>query len=174
MKIIKRLLLAIFILVFGVAFCALSLGFFADTNYKGNEFVVLPYSADQVWTVLDDTERYSSSCHEVKSMRMLPSDENGLKSWEENTGLWGTMTYQIRESIPAQKMVIEMTRSDFGLSGFWTFLLTEENNTTKIELQEESEARELPMRSILSILGRKGNMKLLLRALEKEVKKTNL
>ncbi|HRO75085.1 MAG TPA: hypothetical protein PLP27_02920 [Crocinitomicaceae bacterium] len=65
-----------------------------------------------------------------------------------------------------------MVKSDFGLSGVWTFNLEEKNGETVVSLREASDARGLLMRSILNAIGRNGNQKLLLMTLDKEVKKS--
>lgn len=65
-----------------------------------------------------------------------------------------------------------MVKSDFGLSGVWTFNLEEKNGETVVSLREVSDARDLLIRSILNAIGRNGNQKLLLMTLDKEVKKS--
>ncbi len=65
-----------------------------------------------------------------------------------------------------------MVKSDFGLSGVWTFNLEEKNGEIVVSLREVSDARGLLIRSILNAIGRNGNQKLLLMTLDKEVKKS--
>jgi|GEM_PF-1686692 len=170
-KITKRVLLittgaiALFFIVL------LTFGSFAEIHYNGTETKVIKATPEQVWNVLSNVERYSGSRHEVKRVEVLSRDENGVKSWKEHTNLHGAMTYQALEEIPNEKMVIQMVKSDFGLSGIWTFTLKEENGETVVSLHEDSDAKGLLMRSILNALGRNANQKLLLMTLEKEVKK---
>jgi ribosome-associated toxin RatA of RatAB toxin-antitoxin module len=171
-KITKRTLLIIagvIVLFFAVL---LTFGAFADIHYEGTETKTIAGTPEQVWSVLTDVERYSGARHEVKRVEILPVDEKGLKAWREHTNIHGAMTYQVLEEIPREKMTIQMVKSDFGLSGVWTFNLEEKNGETVVSLREVSDARDLLMRSILNAIGRNGNQKLLLMTLDKEVKKS--
>jgi len=143
-------------------------GMLADPQFSGSKSVIVEAPPAKVWELLNDTERFSESRHEVDDAEMLPDTPEGRKSWIEHTRLLGTMTYEITRETPGKLLRIRMLKSDFGMSGDWTFKLFPQGKQTKVTLTENSSTKGLFMRSILNVLGRDANMGLLLRALQKE------
>lgn len=158
----------IFLILLSVFFIG---GYFANPNFSSSKTIIIKKSPNIVWNVLNDTKRFSEGRHEVKKFEFLPKTKKGLKSWKEHASFFGAMTYEIKEEIPNKKLSIDMIDSGFGMTGNWTFLLTDTLENTKVELIEKSKNSGILMRSILNTLGRDANMRLLLRHLAKEADK---
>ena len=142
-------------------------GMIADPKFSGSKSITVHASAEQVWALINDTKNFSESRHEVDKTEMLPDTPKGYASWREHTKLLGTMTYEVTRKIPGKLLEIHMLRSDFGMSGHWTFkLVPTGKKETKVILAENSSTDGLFMRSVLNLLGRSANMGLLLRAVE--------
>jgi hypothetical protein len=148
-------------------------GLLANPSYTGSRSIVVDSSPQEVWDLLDNTERFSTSRHEVYKFEMLEENNEGHKQWREHARLWGAMNYEIKQQNPEKSLTIEMTSSDFGMSGIWEFVLIPEGAKTKVELTEKSRNEGLLMRCILATVGRDANMGLLLRVVEKQLQKGN-
>ena len=70
-------------------------------------------------------------------------------------------------------MTVEMTESCFGMIGTWSFLLTDTDNGLAIVIHEDSITDGFMMRGILSLIGRDGNLKLQLKAIEIALNETD-
>lgn len=144
-------------------------GMLANPEFSGTKSITVDQSPDVVWALMDDTQRFSESRHEVEKTEMLRLTSKGFKSWREHTPLLGTMTYEITKQIPGKMITIHMIESDFGMTGEWVFKIIPSEGKTQIVLTEKSSTDGLLMRSVLNVLGRDANMGLLLGALKKEL-----
>ncbi len=149
-------------------------GIFADPGYSGSKTVVVDASPETIWNILDDTEHFSNSRHEVYKCEMLGTNEKGNKIWREHTRLWGAMNYEVIRQEPNKMIEIKMTGSDFGMSGNWIFLLEPIDEKTQIVINETSRNEGLLMRCILASIGRDANMGLLLNVVRKELKEQSI
>ncbi len=145
-------------------------GLLADPEYSGSKVMTVEATPEQVWNLLNDTERFSTSRHEVQQYEAMGVNEQGFQTWREHTRLWGAMTYEVTRQKPLEMLEIKMVTSDFGMSGNWIFELFPEGNKTRLVLTEHSENKGLLMRCILATVGRNANMGLLLNVVKKELK----
>lgn len=144
----------------------------ADIHFEGRLSQEFKVSKPEVWDILNDTERHSLRRHEVKKVEMLGSNALGYPKWREHTGLAGTISLQVTEFEPQNSMTVQMMESGFGMTGNWTFELDETEKGTKVTISESSDTKGFIMRGILSIIGRDGNLKLQMKAIEKALKET--
>lgn len=152
-------------------FASISLG--ADPHYEGSITQEFNATQSQIWDILNDTKRHSLRRHEVKKVDILGVNAAGYPMWREHTGLAGTITLQVTELEPKKSMTVEMTESGFGMTGLWKFNLETTETGTAVTIHENSDTKGFIMRGILSIVGRDGNLKLQLKAIEKALKESN-
>lgn len=143
-------------------------GKLANPKYSGSETILVEAPVEKVWSTLEDTEAFSESRHEVSDAELTGTNAAGYAMWKEHSNLAGTISLEITEKVPNERMVVHMMESGFGMTGTWAFDLLPEGNNTRVTLTEHSMTEGLLMRSILNTLGRDANMGLLLKALKKK------
>ncbi len=161
---------AILFVVVALVVLISAIGILSAPEYEG--VISKTFNADSktIWNILSDTEAYSLSRHEVKSVKILPTDETGRKKWIENTGYTGNIYLEIAGEEHEQYMEVNMIKSDFGMRGTWKFIFQQiDDNITKVVITEKSVTEGFLMRTILSIVGRDGNLKLQMKAIEKNI-----
>ena len=159
--------LSAFLLVFVVA------GLSSAPEWSGSKTEVYNAPVDSVWFLLKDTYRYNSQRHEVAKTQMLV-EENTYRKWKEHTNIFGDILLETAHETPMKELEIRMIESGFGMKGTWTFLLTPEHGKTKVTITENSVTDGLVMRSILTLVGRNGNLKLQTNVLKRHVQKMNI
>jgi uncharacterized membrane protein len=58
----------------------------------------------------------------------------------------GTVTYELTEDIPDQRMVTRIRDTDLGYSGQWTYTLAPENGGTRVTIREDGEVSNVLFR----------------------------
>ena len=152
---------------FLVVFCIA--GVVSATEHKGSKTEIVNAPADSVWNLINDVQRYSSIRHEVKRIEMLEPNKAGLPVWYEHTGIAGKILLEITGRTPMQTVDVRMVKSDFGMEGMWRFELEPRGNKTKVTIHEHSFTHGFIMRSMLSLVGRNGNLMLQMRAIKKGI-----
>lgn len=155
-------LLGIFIVVFVYA------GLTSKPEWKGSVTREYDAPADSLWYLLKDTYRYNSQRHEVAGTEILV-DSAAYRKWREHTNLFGDMLLETVQETPLRLLETRMIESSFGMKGLWTFTLVPEGKKTKITIAESSVTDGFIMRSILTLVGRDGNLGLQTRVLERHV-----
>lgn len=149
-------------------------GYFANPEFKGTRSISVNSSPQKIYALMMDIKNFSESRHEVKKAEILPDTQQGYPSWQEYTSLHGVMKYEIVHLVKDKEITIRMVQSDFGMTGTWRFAFVPEGTKTRVTLTEHSDNEGLLMRSILNTIGRDGNMKLLLRAVQKQAESPHL
>jgi hypothetical protein len=155
--------LAIFLVVFCMA------GLLSDAEHRGTATAVVDAPVDSIWSLLNDVERYSGIRHEVKKVELLAANQSGFPVWYEHTGIAGKILLEITGREPKESLEVHMIKSDFGMHGIWHFELEPEGSKTKVTIYEHSFTNGFIMRSILSLVGRNGNIMLQMRAIKKGI-----
>lgn len=70
----------------------------------------------------------------------------------------GHVVFEKIEEVPAKKLSLRMSESTFGMTGTWTYEL-EGSEMTKITITEESSIKSIPVRTVMTLAGRDGNLR---------------
>lgn len=76
---------------------------------------------DEVWTLITDTEGFTSWRPGMRSVERL-EDRDGMPVWREATST-GTMTLEVTEWSPPQRLVTRIADEDLPFGGTWTYEL---------------------------------------------------
>ncbi len=159
-----------FVLAFAATFALVFIGAGLSSKpaWAGSKTQIYDAPADSIWYLLKDTYRYNTQRHEVAGTEMLV-DSGNYRKWREHTNLFGGMLLETVRETPPQILETRMIESGFGMKGIWTFTLTPEGEKTKITISENSVTDGFVMRSILTLVGRDGNLQLQTRVLQRHV-----
>jgi uncharacterized protein YndB with AHSA1/START domain len=100
---------------------------------------------NEVYRAARDLEGHPKWRPDVKSIEILPPDEDGRTRFRE-VGSNGTVTYEIPEDIPDRRMVTTILDRDLGYSGSWTFVFKENGGATDLTITENGEITSLLFR----------------------------
>lgn len=140
-------ILAITSLIFIVA------GYTSKEDYTGSIEFTLDSNIEFVWQELIDVNNATKRKRDVESVQVI-EQYGKISAWQENLKNGGYRIYRMNEFIPNQKLGIELTESSYGLTGYWTFELHGQNNTTQIVISERSTLTNLTLRGVRTIFGR--------------------
>jgi hypothetical protein len=166
-RFLKRTLLILLIIPVSLMLLILVAGLVSGRAYEGSRAAVVNAPPDSVWQFVNDTRRYCSFRHEVSAVELDTTAPKDMPRWTENTGLAGTISMAVIRRVAPSYLEVEMTRSSFGLSGFWQFCFAPVPEGTYVLITERSSADGIVMRGILSLLGRHSNMDLQLNVIKK-------
>lgn len=158
------LILLVIPVVLILTFCGISL--VANPHFEGSMSTELPVKKEVLWQLLNDPGKLSSKRHEVKKVELLENNELGYQTWTEDTGPTGLIHLEIIEKQPEESMVVEMTESDFGMTGTWQFELSDTETGCALTIHENSTTEGFVMRGFLTLVGRDGNLRLQLMNIE--------
>jgi len=120
-----------------IFFSALITGYVIGPDYSGEETMIVNYSVNEVWSVLNEIDKIPEDNPKIVSVDILGKYLN-LYAWEEKLKNGGFRKYRQNSKEENEKMIIEMTGSSYGVTGIWEFILEPQNNDTKITIIEKS------------------------------------
>jgi hypothetical protein len=141
----KRLLLAVLILVVLAIGVVALLGWLLPEQHVVTRSVTVAASPEQVWQLITDVPGQTKWRKELKSVTMLPDyqppNQPPQPHWEERTGM-GTIPYIATESDAPHQRVVKIAGPqyggpDLGFGGTWTFDLHGSASSTKLSITEE-------------------------------------
>lgn len=139
----------------------IAIGALSPSAYQGTRTVQLSASPERVWKELTDLQSLPQKRREVIGVEILESRGTSPWKWKELTDMGGHITFEKIEEVPQKKLSLRMIESSFGMSGTWTYEL-EGSEMTRLTITEESSIKSIPVRAVMTLAGREGN-------LEKEV-----
>jgi len=158
---IRKLALTLVGLVLFLMTVFIAIGALSPSAYQGTRTIQLNASPDRVWKELTDLQSLPQKRREVIGIEILESRAGSPWKWKELTDMGGHLTFEKVEEIPMKKLSVRMIESSFGMSGTWTYEL-EGKEMTRLTITEESSIKSIPVRAVMTLAGRDGN-------LEKEV-----
>lgn len=150
---VKILYILVSILAFTSAIFIVA-GYTSKEEYTGSIEFSLDSNIEFVWQELIDVTNAAKRKKDVESVEVI-EQYGKLSAWQENLKNGGYRIYRMNEFIPNQKLSIELTESSYGLTGYWSFELYDQNrSSTRILISERSALTNLPLRGIRTIFGR--------------------
>jgi uncharacterized protein YndB with AHSA1/START domain len=133
--------LAVFVLLVVVM---LVIGALLPRRHVASRAAVIHQPANRLFAALEDFTDQPSWRTGVQRIEPLPPNA-GLVRYRE-VSRHGAITYVVRESIPAQKLVTEIADQNLPYDGSWTFELTPEGEGTRVRITERGEVKNAVFR----------------------------
>lgn len=105
-----------------------------EPNHVASRAIELRRSTDDVYAVIHGFEGYSGWRADVKKVELLAPTEGRVRFREEGSN--GTVTYEVVEDVPGQRLVTRIVDVDLGYSGSWVYVLTPTTNGAKLSITE--------------------------------------
>ena len=119
----------------------------------------LPYTQEEVWALLTDFEGLPERRTEVTSVEMTGVNELDLETWTEHSDMGTYLNFECIEKVPQSKLAVRLRESSFGMTGTWTYELQANADNCILTIKEESTVDKMMMRAMMTIAGRKSNLK---------------
>ncbi|MCZ8157490.1 MAG: SRPBCC family protein [Leptospira sp.] len=134
----------------------LGIGFVQEVEYKHSISGSLNVPRAEIWTFLvdfKDIPNRRKDVIQVEIMELDPATSIPIK-WKELTEMGGYMTFQRGETIPNQKLEVQLIDSSYKIRGKWTYELSEQHGITTITVTERSEIKSPLIRGAYFLAGR--------------------
>lgn len=149
----SRTLSILFIVIALTFLFVVGAGYSSSPKYANSTFVDTGYSPLLVWGVLTNLSDVGDKKSDVASVDIL--DEYGkLIAWKENLKNGGYRSYRMLERMEGKRLVIELTDSSYGLTGVWTFDITNTVTGSQVVITEDSELKNIWIRGVRYVFGR--------------------
>lgn len=136
----------------------LAVGYLAPVEYEGqiSEFFIDRRAI--IWQALVNVENIPKVKNDVERIEII-SNDRGLIAWKEVLPMGKYRSYRTVEKKEPYKYTINMFESTSGLTGEWTFFISNSNNGTIVKVMEKSKNESVWLRGWQTILGRDTNLK---------------
>jgi len=113
-------------------------------SHVASRSIVLHRSPQEIYAVVRD---FGSAPKWRSDVKQIDVDaQPGRPVYFREEGKNGTVNYELVEDVPAQRMVTRIRDTNLGYSGQWTYLLTPENNGTRLTIREDGEVSNVIFR----------------------------
>ena len=147
-------ILSLVVVIIGFVFLVAAItGYLIDPKYESEQEVILDYSQQSVWNVLNDFENMAQGKKDVESVDLLGRYLN-LYAWVENLDNGGFRRYRQVLKEENSRMIIEMTDSSNGLVGTWEFNFSRVDSETLIKVKQSSINNSIISRGFRFYFGR--------------------
>jgi len=148
-----RKIIYTFLFLFVVFTVFVLIGYTAPDGYKGQIKEVFPDRRVTIWKNLTSVETIHLRKKDVESVDLLSNDINGI-AWRENLGRGEFRLLNIIERDSPRRFVVEQIKASNGVTGTWIFELNEVGDKTEITITEDSENKNIWLRSYYTLMGR--------------------
>ena len=121
------IVVAVLVIVIAVV---LIIGYRLPKNHTASRTVRIDRPVNEVYRIVRNVEDHPKWRPEVKSIEILPPDDDDGRTRFREVGANGTVTYEITEEVPDRRIVTTILDRDLGYSGSWTYVF-EENGEEK-------------------------------------------
>jgi uncharacterized protein YndB with AHSA1/START domain len=108
-----------------------------DPKHVASRSIRLSRPPAEVYALIHDFQRSPEWRADVKKVELLGNVEGHLRFREEGSN--GTVTYEVLDDVPAQRLVTRIVDKDLGYSGSWTYVLTPAEGGTALTITENGE-----------------------------------
>lgn len=156
MKVLKIAVAVVCILL--VTF--LCIGLVAPEDFQGEMTSEYRRSPEEIWKLLTDYKGLAGRRAEITAVQILGYNEKGHLQWKEFTNCGGFIAFEQIDSVPYQKLTVRILKSQFTMSGTWTYLLKPKpNGGTILTIKEVSSVEPIVMRTLMYLAGRNSFIK---------------
>jgi hypothetical protein len=149
----SRVLSAVLSFVLVVFAVILITGYFVNPHFVGESTVELDYNKEEVFRILTDVNLITANRKGVESVEILAKLGN-LVAWKESTRFNGFRKYRTTKKVDNKFLRVEMTDSNYGMTGSWEFTLSDGDNSTHLTVREESDLDSIVNRGYRFYIGR--------------------
>jgi len=149
-KILIGIAVVLFLLIAGV----LVNGLLTPATFEGSKTATVNHSCNQVFQLLNDREATVERRREVSGIKDLGHNEKGLPIWEETMDMGESVQLEMIERIQDQLVAVEMTESDFGMTGVWTYEMAPTDGGCEVTVAENSDIENFWVRVAYGLSGR--------------------
>jgi hypothetical protein len=119
-----------------IVICVL-IGYRLPVTHVATRSIHVPQRADSVYALIRDFESYPAWRSGVTNVEIL-GDADGHLQYREKSKQ-GTITYDLIEDAPPQRMVSRIADRNLGYGGSWTYTLAETADGTTLTITENGE-----------------------------------
>lgn len=146
------------------------IGYFSPRNYRNKITEDLDAGVKKIWDYLTDFENKNSKRRGIKKVEILEYDDNGFPlKFKEITDAGGYISFKVIEKADFKKLHIRIIKSSFDMTGDWIYTLESNGSQTKLNIDETTQIDKLPIRAIMTIVGRNKNIKNELKNIKKYI-----
>lgn len=141
-----KLFLIIVAVVFALIIAVLLIGAFLPKSHVASRQIVLHRSPDEVYQTVRDFAAAPNWRPDLERVEMVATADNQVRFREHGTQ--GTITYDLIEDRPGEKIVTRIADLDLGYSGSWTYIFTKEAEGTRVQITEAGEVSNILFRFV--------------------------
>jgi uncharacterized protein YndB with AHSA1/START domain len=104
-------------------------------KHSATRSIVLHQTPDKVYAVTRDFASMPKWRADVRKVQVTTATDGRLHFREE--GKHGAVNYELAEDVPGQRMVTQITDTDLGYSGKWTYVFNSEGSNTRLKITED-------------------------------------
>jgi uncharacterized membrane protein len=162
-----KLALIIVVLAFAIVAVILIVGALLPRNHVVSRQVILHRSPDEIYQSLRDFAAAPSWRSDLERVEMIPAADNHVQFREH--AKHGTVTYDLVEDQPGERMVTRIADLNLGYAGTWTYTFTKEAAGTRVQITEAGEVSNIFFRFMSRfVFGQSGTIEKYLIALGKK------
>jgi len=110
------------------------IGSLMEPNHVASRAISLRRTPADVYAAIHGFEASPAWRSDVKKVEMLSPAEGRVRFREEGSN--GTVTYEVVEDVPSQRLVTSIVDVDLGYSGSWVYVLTPTSNGARLSITE--------------------------------------
>lgn len=163
-----KLLFIILGIVFALIIAILLIGAILPKNHIASRQIVLHRSPSEVYQTVRDFSAAPAWRPDLQRVEMIDGTDGRVRFREY--GKQDTITYDLLEDRPDEKIVTRIADLDLGFSGSWTYTFTKEAESTRVRITEAGEVSNILFRFVSRfVFGHTATMEKYLTALGKKL-----
>jgi uncharacterized protein YndB with AHSA1/START domain len=113
-------------------------------RHEATRSIILPAAPADVYRVIADQQNAPAWRKDLTRVEMLGAS-GGRKQFREH-GTNGTVTYEVVEDVPGQRLVTRIVDRDLGYSGSWTYVITRREGGSVLTITENGQVSNVLFR----------------------------
>ena len=162
-----KLLLIIVAIVFALIIAVLVTGAVLPKGHVASRQILLHRSPHEIYQTVRDFGAAPTWRPDLERVEMIGTTDNHVRFREH--GKHDTITYDLVEDRPGEKIVTRIADLDLGYSGAWTYTFTQDAGGTRVQITERGEVSNILFRFLSRfVFGHASTMEKYLTALGKK------
>jgi uncharacterized protein YndB with AHSA1/START domain len=113
-------------------------------RHEATRSIILAAAPPDVYRVIADHENAPAWRQDLNRVEMLGAS-GGRKQFREH-GAHGSVTYEVVEDVPGQRLVTRIVDRDLGYSGSWTYVITAREGGSVLTITENGQVSNVLFR----------------------------
>jgi uncharacterized protein YndB with AHSA1/START domain len=163
---LAAIILAVLVGTFIITIAAAALiGSLLDAHHTSTRSALVRRPRSDVYRMVIEPARYPEWRPDVRSIDILPAVDSRVRFLEH--GASDTVTYEISEAVPDERVITTILDEDLGYRGTWTYTFTSQGDQTLVTITEDGEVTNVVFRFMARfIFGYTGGLDAYLKALK--------